>query len=140
MSKEHHSTAHTLEELVTLLQDGRLYYFSSDELNKLGLAEIIKHRLESWTPAYPDETHDPVDMPKVDLDESDVAITRADNLMADAQQAIRKGEHFIERHQGASYDITAQFQIAGTYAQLASAQAQFAAAYELRKIRELYER
>ena len=81
------------------------------------------------------ELRDPVDMIKVEPgDEADVAIERADDLMADAAVALRTADNLGS--ETSSWKITREYCRADSHSQLATAQATYAVAVELRKITE----
>lgn len=160
------ATAHTLEELVQLLQDERKYYFGSDELEKLGLSEIIKHRLESWgMPAaiydpkggmelalphgpegdwrnsfevQPDPPHDPVDMIKVEEpSDAEMALVQITAMISDAAQDLQKADDAGSPEVSWLIDLHAQR--AQAQAQIAIAQASYAIALQLSRIGDLCE-
>lgn len=82
------------------------------------------------------ELRDPVDMIKVEPgDEADVAIERADDLMADAAVALRTADNLGS--ETSSWKITREYCRADSHSQLATAQAAYASAVELRKIAEI---
>jgi hypothetical protein len=132
-------TPRTLEELVQLLQDGDEYYLHSEDLERLGLSTIIKHRLESWSMSRAEFGHDPVDMIKVEPpSEAETALAQITEQINWAIQSLVEASQGRTRSE-ASWLIDSHVQRAQAEAQIAQAQASYAIALQLRRLTDLLE-